>query len=152
MSNDKLQKWALIAEIIGGLAIVISLVFVGFEIRHSAEETRQAAKITRAATSLQLKQDWVELNLTAASSPELAKVQAKWGMEGYESLSQDEKVLFIAYNRATWHIQSNAYYQYRLGLLEQEQWDAVVRDVNGMTHPKYKSVFWVIWDEWQHML
>jgi len=37
--NNSLQKWALIAEIIGGFAVVLSLLFVGFEIRQSSEET-----------------------------------------------------------------------------------------------------------------
>ena len=59
-TNDKLQKWALIAEVIGAVAIVVSLIFVGFEVR-------QGAEAQRAATVLQLKKDWVLLNLTQAS-------------------------------------------------------------------------------------
>ena len=55
MENNKLQKWALTAEIIGGIAVIISLVFVGLQVRNSAEGTRLAAEATRAATVLQLK-------------------------------------------------------------------------------------------------
>ena len=36
----KLEKWALIAEIIGAVAIVVSLIFVGLEIRNGADQTR----------------------------------------------------------------------------------------------------------------
>ena len=38
----KLKRWALIAEIVGGLAIVLSLIFVGVEVRQNTEESRAA--------------------------------------------------------------------------------------------------------------
>jgi len=37
--KEKLQEYALIAEIISGIAIVISLVFVGIQIQQGTEET-----------------------------------------------------------------------------------------------------------------
>ncbi len=39
----KLEKWALIAEIIGGVAIVLSLLFVGLEIRGNTQVARAEA-------------------------------------------------------------------------------------------------------------
>ena len=44
MSNDRLQKWALIAEVIGAVAVVISLIFVGIELRSNTEATRAATR------------------------------------------------------------------------------------------------------------
>jgi hypothetical protein len=37
--REKLQEYALIAEIIGGIAIVASLIFVGFQVQQTADET-----------------------------------------------------------------------------------------------------------------
>lgn len=40
MENQQLQKWALIAEIIGGLAILATLVILVFEINASTQAMR----------------------------------------------------------------------------------------------------------------
>ena len=36
MDNKSLQNWALVAEIIGGIAVVLSLIFVGLQIQQSS--------------------------------------------------------------------------------------------------------------------
>ena len=40
MNNDRLKKWALISEIIGGIAVVVSLVFLILEIKHNTRESQ----------------------------------------------------------------------------------------------------------------
>ena len=57
----KLEKWALIAEIIGGIAIVLSLVFVGIEIRRNTNAAY-------AATYDQILADHIDINLAEANS------------------------------------------------------------------------------------
>jgi hypothetical protein len=148
MSNERLQKWALIAEIIGGIAIVMSLIFVGYEVRNSAAETRQAAEVTRAATVLQLKQAWVDFNLMQAANPELGRVYDLRNEVGYENLNPKDRLLFTAQLRAILHNLSNAYYQYRVGTLEQEQWDPLQRDIDDMASD---PSFWSVWDNWNHI-
>jgi len=37
--KDNLQEYALISEIIGGIGIIASLIFVGFQVKQNAEET-----------------------------------------------------------------------------------------------------------------
>ena len=41
MNDNLLRKWALVAEILGGAAVVLSLIFVGFQIRQSSLQTEQ---------------------------------------------------------------------------------------------------------------
>ena len=41
MNNERLAKGALIAEIVGGIAVVISLVILIFEIRQNTQESQQ---------------------------------------------------------------------------------------------------------------
>ena len=50
--NQKLSDWASIAEILGAVAIVISLVFVGFQISDGNRETRAAT--TQAALDAEM--------------------------------------------------------------------------------------------------
>lgn len=42
--KEKLQEYALVAEVVSALAIVVSLVFVGFQIQDGNRETRSAAQ------------------------------------------------------------------------------------------------------------
>lgn len=44
----KLEKWALIAEIISALAIVLSLIFVGLQVRQGTEETAANSRALEA--------------------------------------------------------------------------------------------------------
>ena len=37
-TETRLQRWALVAEIIGGIAIIVSLIFVGYQVRQSTKE------------------------------------------------------------------------------------------------------------------
>lgn len=37
--SERLQRWALTAKIIGGVAVVVSLIFAGTQIKHSATES-----------------------------------------------------------------------------------------------------------------
>jgi len=64
----KLEKWALIAEIIGGLAIVLSLVFVGVQLQ-------QTNQLNRANTYLQIMQN---LNQASAEIHSIASTYEAW--------------------------------------------------------------------------
>jgi hypothetical protein len=44
----KLEKWALVAEIVSAVAIVLSLIFVGLQVRQSSEETAANSRALEA--------------------------------------------------------------------------------------------------------
>ena len=50
--KEKLQEYALLAEIFSAIAVVLSLIFVGLQIRQGAEET--AANTAAIRSSVQL--------------------------------------------------------------------------------------------------
>jgi len=37
MKNEKLQEWALVAEIVGAVAVVVSLIYVGVSVRQNTD-------------------------------------------------------------------------------------------------------------------
>ena len=84
-----LKKWALIAEVTGGIAIVLSLIFVGIEVRQSSEAQLQGS--TQAVVS--------EYNAGVrliSTDRELACIYGL-GMEDIESLAGLEQIRFSAY-------------------------------------------------------
>ena len=111
-------------EVVSALGVIASLLFVGLQIQQSAEATR-------AATVLQLKESWVQLNLTNASSMELAEAWESVLAQGYEDAGPHSRRLVGAYQTAIMQNWSNAYYQFRLETLEEEQWAPILRDIEG---------------------
>jgi hypothetical protein len=65
-------------DVLGHVAVVGSLIFVGVQVH-------QAAAASRSATVLQLKDNWVQLNLAGATSPVLIDAYDTVIARGWES-------------------------------------------------------------------
>jgi hypothetical protein len=104
-----LHELADIGQIIGGFAVVGSLIFVGLQIR-------QNTKSSRAAT-LQLNTDfWLNYMLTVAD-PKFRNIYAM-GASGHDDLDQSQFGQFFLLCRASFMGLENQHYQYRYGLLD----------------------------------
>lgn len=64
--NDRLQKWALAAEIVGGLAVILSLALLIVEIRENTEANRRASLIELTTAPLN----------TYVNSPSIQRIEA----------------------------------------------------------------------------
>jgi hypothetical protein len=82
-----LQDWANLAEIIGSVAIIVSLVFVGFQISDSTKEMR-ARTAYNATVALQTWYNEVGTNAQAADV-------FRKGMNDPTSLSRNEALQFV---------------------------------------------------------
>lgn len=128
-------------EVVGALGVIASLVFVGLQVRQSAEATR-------AATVLQLKQDWGQLNLTQMANPEIIDALISVRELGFDNADPRSRLVIAAWWRTMMHNWSNAYFQYRIGTLPEEQWEALLRDMEGEARD---NVVWAVWDDWNHI-
>jgi len=113
MSKRKLSDWASIAEIISALAVVVSLLYVGFEIQRN---TRVGLASNRQAIAARAQ----ELALYSAET------QIHWllfgpGNEVIEltDVEQDRLTVYIG---ALLRTTEEAYLLYRDGLLDEEYW------------------------------
>jgi hypothetical protein len=116
-----------IGEIVGALAVVVSLVYLAIQIRNQNLESK-------AATVQQV----LEGNASAISrlqDPDLAQIWIA-GIEDFESLSDVERLRFVIYLTAAFRSLENAYFQWRNGRLDGDTWltlIAVVKDVKSTT-------------------
>ena len=133
-------NWKDIAELIGIAAIVASLVFVGVQIKQEADATKSAAV-------LQLKDSWVQLNLAQATSAELSEAFAQIGEQGWDT-NKRAQGLVEGFYRTLFHNWSNAYYQYRIGTLDQGQWTPHLREIEITLG---KGFVKEVWADWQHV-
>jgi hypothetical protein len=111
MTLDQLGS---ISEIIGGLGVIISLVYLALQIRKNTEAER-------TATYQAIVSDFGALNNTMASSPELSHLFVQ-AMEDYHQLSSNEKARISQLFFQCFRYFENMFYQHRKGYLDEEVW------------------------------
>lgn len=106
MSNDKLQRYALTAEIIGGLAVLVSLILLIVEVRENTESNRRASLIELTTSPLN----------TYVNSPDIQRIEASMAaIDNQESgvvnelmrtyqLSSEDANLYARYMGYLWRI------------------------------------------------
>jgi len=111
----KLEKWALIAEIVGGIAIVVSLIFVGYQVR-------QNTQVTQVAAYQQLISGISEFNTQTLANPGLRAVRIKLNSgTRIEELNPDEQQIINAFLYLAYRNGDMAYMQYRNGMIDEDR-------------------------------
>lgn len=108
----KLEKWALMAEIIGAAAIVLSLAFVGLQVRQS--NSLAATDALKEGTEI-----WTDAHITVFGTEESVAFFRK-AMHDCEPLSKDELGRFYALLAKLISAYDNIYNQYESGRLREE--------------------------------
>ena len=116
-----------IGQIVGALAVVISLIYLANQVRSSARETRDAAM--RATMDF--------LNRFAqqiAEHADLAELRNR-GFDDFESLEATDRARFTSYMHAMFRTIENVYYRHLDGHLDPRVWrgfEVVIRDLNAL--------------------
>ena len=116
------RAWKDRAEMVGIVAIVASLIFVGGELR-------QNAIATRAAMNAEIAAGFVQFNLVVASSPELTKRLANFA-EDPASAPREAQIQMLGLWRAVFHIWSNVHRQHLNGTIDPAIYESVVQEVS----------------------
>ena len=100
-----LQDWSNLAQVIGALAVVISLVYVGFQIKRNTSAVR-------SATAQAIHNNYGDWYMNLMRDAELNRIALK-GLKDYSSLDEIEKAQFIQTFMAFISFSQNAFYQWR---------------------------------------
>jgi len=122
--KEKLQEYALIAEIVGGIAIVASLVFVGIQVRVTAEETALNTRQMQAMVYQELQNQIIESNRLTATDPEFLRLTRK-RMAG-EQLDAVDRYQYRQWHRSLFRTGNAAYIQFENGIITKDQLDSVL--------------------------
>lgn len=110
MRKRSLSDMAVIAEIVASIAVVISLVFVGFQVQRNTVEL-QAAQGNDLFDAIR------EIELTMLSSPHLVEIYAKgWG-DRRDEMSQAEVETYRLYLMQSFTIWEQAHARMRDGTI-----------------------------------
>ena len=114
MNQGKLQSYASIGEIVSAVAIVVSLIYVGYEFRQSRTVSNRDAE-------MMLFDRFAEMNRLEIQTPGLAELLIA-GQTEPESLSPGDRRRVETYERGFYNNWEIAWYYHRDGILEPETW------------------------------
>ncbi len=109
-----LEAMGNLGETIGGVAVVVSLVYLGIQMKHNTMSVRSATyqSIVAAAAAC---------NVTLTQSPDLARI-FRIGCDDPEALGEDERVRFWFLCSQFLDIYENLFLQHRNGTVDDDYW------------------------------
>ena len=111
------ERWRILFEAVGLIAIVLSIVFLGFEVRQNTQAMRAAAiQDTTDVARQQL--------LMLATDRETHRIEML-GHEDPEQLTPEERRRYVYIIRSFWFGMQGLYRQWQLGVLPEEEWNVM---------------------------
>lgn len=110
-----LTEFAQISEIVGAVAVVVSLIYVGIQLSANTNAVR--------AASIQSITNWTQQGLlTIIDDSELAEIR-RVGDSDFGSLNEADANRYIVWNRVMWIGMQNIFLQRNLGVADDQIWD-----------------------------
>ena len=129
-----LSDLAALGTLISGLAVLASLIFVGFQLK-------QNTAAVRAAASQAHSQNWQQITVPVVESGDFARIW-RLGLDDIESLTNDERVRFYAFAGATLRFFEGARLQWRHGQLDREHWHNVEQTAIDLAATSGFKAYW----------
>ena len=108
------QDWGALGELIGGVAIIVSLIYVGLQIR-------QSTRATRAATSQAFSGQYLNV-VSPLHDPGFAEIHCR-GLRGLHNLQEGEKIMYISWVAAGLRLFESFYFQEKDGVFDSRLFD-----------------------------
>ncbi len=113
----KLEKWALVAEIVGGVAIVLSLIFVGYEVQQNNQtqvQTATQAVLREYATSSRM----------LSVDPDMACIYLR-GNQDYEKLNDLERFRYSSHLLSLYRTIQEMHNLMQQGAMDASEWASI---------------------------
>jgi len=117
-----LRRWALFAEISGGIAVVVSLIFVGYQVQQSNEQAALNTTALQVTAYQQLIDGISEFNVQTMQNPELRAVRMKVDAgAAIEELNPEEQAIFNAFLYLAYRNGDLAFLQFQKGIIDENR-------------------------------
>ena len=125
-----------ISQALGAVAVIVSLIFVGLEIRHNT-------RALKATSHHAVTDSFNAINTLIISDPKVARIW-RLGMAGSDSLDDDESVsssfMLLGYMR----IFETLHYQFRMGSLEPKLFEAELNTLKWTVNNPGFLAWWAV--------
>jgi len=129
-----LEQWSAIGQVVAALGVIVSLVFVGFQIRDSA-------RAVRSATSQAVHENFGHLYAQLAQNPAALDTFLR-GCIDAEALPTTEREQFTCFAMAVLSFYQNAFDQWRIGHLRTDLWTGWETLLVNFLHTPGGAAFW----------
>ena len=119
--KEKLQEYALIAEIISAVCIILSLIFVGMQVRIGANETAENSEAIRGQVRESMLNSDMDILRYAAEYPYVLNFASYDGEITKENLARFRVYLYMLFRSREHYWQ-----QHKRGLLDKETYDSYI--------------------------
>lgn len=135
-----LEQWAFVAQIISAIAVVASLVFVGYQLKHTTAAIR--ATSSQAHASL-----YTDLVRSIIDNADFAR---SWsiGLTDPKALAEAEWVQFVAYASALFRLYESSRVQWLNGRLDEEHWHTIESQAADFGHLPGLQAAWKLRGHW----
>jgi hypothetical protein len=142
-----LQDWGAIGEVVGALAVVVTLIYLAKQIRQNTHAMDEGRKLALAQT-YQMRSDALQaMTVEAADSQHIGPIIDKLTQLGYPEdttsiakLTNDERARFRLWQIAQQTHWDNMHYQYQQGYLDQEYYEDAFKDRVVRLAPTWKAL------------
>jgi len=110
-----LQDWGALGEVVGGVAIIVSLVYVGLQVRQSTQAARAATSQSFAAQ--------YSTHMELLTRPELRDIFWR-GLTSMSDLPGNEQVAFVSFLNGVLRMFESFYLQQREGTFDTQVFDS----------------------------
>ena len=123
-----------IAEVIGTVAVVVSLIYVGVQVR-------QNTRTTKLATGQNLSRDMRDAIEPLYADSEFSKAYLN-AQKDVEHLTGAERFRCYVFTQCYLRAMENAFYQYQNGVVDEYVWQAYLANMKFSKNTAITSAFW----------
>jgi hypothetical protein len=124
------------ADVVGGIAVLISLIYVGLQVRSN---TRSSL----SQTNMMAHESMANISLEIGKDAQCCSLLRK-GLMSYSDLDNDEKFQFLTILTSLYRRYENVFYQNKKGLLEEELWKGYSHSMVSYMNTKGGKEFWKV--------
>jgi hypothetical protein len=113
-----------IGEMLGAMAVVVSVLYLAFQVRGQVREAQLAA-------IHEVSEGFREGIAATFMDPYLSGVFAR-GKDDFEVLTPTERIQFIAFVQRNYRVWEDAFYQFEAGRLDEPHWHSMERQYSAL--------------------
>ena len=130
-----IQDWGAIGELVGGIAIIVSLLYVGLQVKHGTNATRAATNQSFAAQFSEL--------ILRITKPELRDIFWR-GITGLKNLEGSENAAFMALMASIMRTYEMFYFERIEGRFDSRMWDGYKTQLIDLYDNEGVREYWAI--------
>ena len=135
-----LEQASFIAQILSALAVIATLIFVGFQLKKATSAIRSSS--SQAHSGL-----YTDLVRSIIDNPDFARAWSI-GITDPKALKEEEWVQFVAYASALFRLYESSRVQWLNGRLDDEHWHTVERQAMDFGHLPGLHLAWRLRGHW----